>query len=62
MYKSMINSTLLLALALAAPVMAAQEVAPNVLLQATTLEVISEMQRGRELQGEDQGHRRPGRH
>ena len=51
MYKSMINSTLLLALALAAPVMAAQEVAPNVLLQATTLEVISEMQRGRELQG-----------
>jgi phospholipid transport system substrate-binding protein len=51
MYKSKINSTLLLALALAAPVMAAQEVAPNVLLQATTLEVISEMQRGRELQG-----------
>ena len=50
MYKSKIDSTLLLALALAAPVMAAQEVAPNVLLQATTLEVISEMQRGRELQ------------
>ena len=49
MHKTMKNSTLLLALALAAPVLGAQEVAPNVLLQSTTLEVIAAMKQERNL-------------
>lgn len=43
------NSTLLLALALAAPALPAQEVAPNVLLQSTTLELIAAMKQERNL-------------
>ena len=51
MQKTMTSSTLLLALALAAPVLGAQEVAPNVLLQSTTLEVIAAMKQERQLHG-----------
>jgi phospholipid transport system substrate-binding protein len=46
-----INSVLLLALALAAPVLPAQEVAPNVMLQSVTLEVIAAMKQERDLHG-----------
>lgn len=49
MFKTKMNSALLLALALAAPALPAQEVAPNVLLQQTTLEVIAAMKRERNL-------------
>ena len=51
MHKTKMNSVLLLALALAAPVLPAQEVAPNVLLQSTTLEVITAIKRQRDLHG-----------
>jgi phospholipid transport system substrate-binding protein len=46
-----IKFVLLLALALSAPVLPAQEVAPNVLLQSTTLEVLTAMKRERNLDG-----------
>ena len=49
MLKIKMNSALLLALALAAPALPAQEVAPNVLLQSTTLEVIAAMKRERSI-------------
>jgi phospholipid transport system substrate-binding protein len=41
----------LLALALAAPVLPAQEVEPNILLQSATAEVIAAMKQERDLQG-----------
>jgi phospholipid transport system substrate-binding protein len=46
-----IDSLLLLALALAAPVLPAQEVEPNILLQSATAEVIAAMKQERDLQG-----------
>jgi len=49
MHKTMRNSVVLLALALAAPVLAAQEVEPNVMLQAVTLEVIAAIKQDRGL-------------
>lgn len=51
MRKSKLNSALLLALALAAPVLPAQELEPNALLQSTTLEVITAIKRERDLHG-----------
>ncbi len=51
MQNTKMNSVLLLALALAAPLQAAEEVAPNALLQSTTLEVVAAMQRERNLHG-----------
>ena len=51
MRKSKLNSALLLALALAAPVLPAQELEPNALLQLTTLEVITAIKRERDLHG-----------
>ena len=51
MRKSKLNFALLLALALAAPVLPAQEIEPNALLQSTTLEVISAIKRERDLHG-----------
>ena len=51
MLKTKMNSALLLALALAAPALPAQEVAPNLLLQSTTLEVIAAMKQERDLHG-----------
>jgi phospholipid transport system substrate-binding protein len=51
MPKAMLNSVMLLALALVAPAVPAQEVAPNVLLQSTTLEVITAIKRERDLHG-----------
>ena len=51
MHKTKMNSVLLLALALAAPVLPAQEVAPNVMLQSVTLEVIAAMKQERDLHG-----------
>jgi phospholipid transport system substrate-binding protein len=55
MHKTKMNSVLLLALALAAPVLPAQEVEPNVLLQSTTVEVIAAMKQERDLHG---GHQK----
>ncbi|MBE0620164.1 MAG: ABC transporter substrate-binding protein [Burkholderiales bacterium] len=51
MLKTKLKSVLLLALALSAPALPAQEVAPNVLLQSITLEVITAMKRERDLNG-----------
>lgn len=51
MLKTEMNFVLLLALALVAPGLPAQEVAPNVLLQSTTLEVITAIKRQRDLHG-----------
>jgi len=51
MHQARVNSVLLLALALAAPVLPAQEIEPNALLQSTTLEVISAIKRERDLHG-----------
>ena len=51
MPKTRMNFVLLLAMAVAAPALPAQELAPNVLLQATTLEVIAAMKHDRDLQG-----------
>src|SRR3990170_2023452 len=51
MPKTKTSAVLLLALALAAPALPAQEAAPNVLLQATTLEVIAAMKRERDMHG-----------
>jgi phospholipid transport system substrate-binding protein len=55
MHKTKMNSVLLLALALAAPVLPAQEVEPSVLLQSTTVEVIAAMKQERDLYG---GHQK----
>lgn len=49
MLKTKMNSVLLLALTFAAPAVPAQEVAPNVLLQSTTLEIITAMKQERNL-------------
>jgi phospholipid transport system substrate-binding protein len=54
MHKTKMNLVLSLALALAAPVVSAQVIEPNVLLQATTLEVIAAMKQGRDAQGGQQ--------
>ena len=51
MHRSKLNSALLLALALAAPALPAQEIEPNALLQSTTLEVITAIKRERDLHG-----------
>ena len=51
MHKTKMNSVLLLALALAAPVLPAQEAAPNVMLQSVTLEVIAALKQERDLHG-----------
>ena len=51
MRKTKMNSGLLLALALAAPVLPAQEVEPNVMLQSVTLEVIAALKQERDLHG-----------
>jgi len=51
MHKAKVNFLLLLALALAAPVLPAQELEPNELLQSTTLEVIAAIKRERDLHG-----------
>jgi phospholipid transport system substrate-binding protein len=51
MHKTKLNSVLLLALALAAPVLPAQEVEPNVLLRSATAEVIAAMKQERDLRG-----------
>jgi phospholipid transport system substrate-binding protein len=51
MHKTKMNSVLLLALALAAPVLPAQEVEPNVLLQSATVEVIAALKQERDLHG-----------
>lgn len=47
MYKTKLNSVLLLALALAAPVLPAQELEPSALLQSATLEVIAAIKQER---------------
>jgi phospholipid transport system substrate-binding protein len=54
MHKTKMNSVLLLALALAAPLLPAQEVEPNAMLQATTLEVIAAMKQERDQHGGQQ--------
>ena len=54
MHKTKMNLVLSLALALAAPVVSAQVIEPNALLQATTLEVIAAMKQGRDAQGGQQ--------
>jgi phospholipid transport system substrate-binding protein len=54
MRKTKISSVLLLALALAAPGLHAQEIQPNVLLQSATLEVIAAMKQERDLHGGQQ--------
>ena len=54
MHKTKMNSVLLLALALAAPLLPAQEVEPNAMLQATTLEVIAAMKQERDQHGAQQ--------
>lgn len=51
MLDTKLNFVLLLALALVAPAVPAQEVAPNVLLQSATLEVITAIKRERDLHG-----------
>lgn len=51
MRKTKMNAMVLLALALAAPILPAQEVEPNVMLQAVTLEVIAAMKLERDLHG-----------
>lgn len=51
MHKTKMNSVLLLALAFAAPVLPAQEAAPNVMLQSVTLEVIAALKQERDLHG-----------
>jgi phospholipid transport system substrate-binding protein len=51
MHKTAMNSVLLLALALAAPVLPAQEDEPNILLQSATAEVIAAMKQERGLHG-----------
>jgi phospholipid transport system substrate-binding protein len=51
MHKTKMKSVLLLALALAAPVLPAQEVEPNALLQSVTLEVIAALKHERDLHG-----------
>jgi len=51
MHKTKMNYVLLLALALAAPVLPAQVVEPNVLLQSATGEVIAAMKQERDLHG-----------
>jgi phospholipid transport system substrate-binding protein len=54
MNKTQMNSALLLVLALAAPVLPAQDVEPSVLLQSATVEVIAAMKQGRDAQGGNQ--------
>ncbi len=49
MFKTKLKPVLLLTLALAAPALQAQEVAPNVLLQSTTLEVIAAIKQEQNL-------------
>lgn len=51
MHKTTMNSVLLLALALTAPVLPAQEIEPNVLMQSATVEVIAAMKQERDLHG-----------
>ena len=51
MHKTKIKAVLLVALAFAAPVLPAQEVEPNALLQSATLEVIAAMKQERDLHG-----------
>jgi len=51
MHKTKVNCVLLLALALAAPVLLAQEAEPKVLLQSATVEVIAAMKQERDLPG-----------
>lgn len=51
MHKTKMNALLLLALAFAAPALPAQDIAPNVLLQSTTLEVIAAMKDERDMHG-----------
>ncbi len=53
MHKTKMKSVLLLALALAAPVLPAQVVEPNVMLQSVTLEVIAAMKHERDLHGKN---------
>jgi len=53
MHMTKMDSLLLLALALAAPVLPAQEVEPNILLQSATAEVIAAMKQERDLHGGD---------
>ena len=54
MHNTKMNSVLLLALALAAPVLPAQDVEPDVLVQSATAEVIAAMKQGRDLQDGNQ--------
>jgi phospholipid transport system substrate-binding protein len=51
MHTTKMNSVLLLALALAAPLLPAQAIEPNVLLQSATVEVIAAMKQDRDLRG-----------
>jgi len=51
MHNTKMNSALMLVLALAAPVLPAQEVGPNAMLQSVTLEVIAAMKQERDLHG-----------
>ena len=51
MQKTKIHSVLLLALALAAPALPAQEAEPNAMLQSVTLEVIAALKHERDLHG-----------
>ena len=51
MHRTKMKSALLLVLALAAPVLPAQEVGPNVMLQSVTLEVIAALKQERDLHG-----------
>ena len=51
MHTTKMNAVLLLALALAAPLLPAQEVEPSVLLQSATVEVIAAMKQDRDLHG-----------
>jgi phospholipid transport system substrate-binding protein len=54
MHNTKMNSVLMLALALAAPVLPAQEVEPNALLQSATVEVIAAMKQDRDQHGGQQ--------
>jgi phospholipid transport system substrate-binding protein len=51
MHTTKMNALLLLALALAAPLLPAQEVEPSALLQSATVEVIAAMKQDRDLHG-----------
>jgi phospholipid transport system substrate-binding protein len=54
MHNTKMNSVLMLALALAAPALPAQEVEPNALLQSATVEVIAAMKQDRDQHGGQQ--------